>query len=125
MLQASPVTITGANKKALPVAHSLRCLLRRSYWNHYHHNVGRVAVLAAFANAMLGFKLGNLDWGWYLGLCLIWALIWLLGGAKAFYDHRRARHAAFLKNSSSLAQGGPSNGTELTRQKSEGKYTML
>ena len=100
--------------------------MRRSLWNHYHHNVGRIAVMAAFANAMIGFKIGGFDWGWYLGLCLIWVLIWLLGGAKSFYDHRRARHAAFLKqNSAGRPAAAGAGGTELSSRGNDGKYTML
>ncbi|CAL8468982.1 g8523 [Coccomyxa elongata] len=96
----------------------------RLLWNHYHHNVGRVAVLAAFANAILGLHIGDLDWGWYLGMCLIWVLIWVLGGAKAFYDRRRTRHGNFLKNSASI-NGAADNVTELTGQSQNGKFTLL
>lgn len=96
----------------------------RELWNYYHHNLGRVAVLAAFANAILGLHIGDLDWGWYLGLCLIWVLIWVLGGAKAFYDRRRIRHGEFLKVSANRS-GASETGTQLTGQSQNGRFTLL
>ena len=110
--------------------YEIRSCACRSAWNHYHHNVGRVAVILAFANAILGFYIGGLGWGWYLGLALIWTVIWILGGAKSFYDLRRTRHGVFLHkkaaSESNRLTNGNSGGTELTGQKNgDGRYTML
>ncbi|BDA43017.1 probable cytochrome b561 and DOMON domain-containing protein At3g61 at C-terminar half [Coccomyxa sp. Obi] len=96
----------------------------RRLWNHYHHNVGRLAVLAAFANAIIGFHIGDLDWGWYLGMCLIWVLIWVLGGAKAFYDRRRMQQRELLKDSADRS-GASETATELTGQSQSGKFALL
>jgi len=68
----------------------------RWMWNLYHWWVGRVALLAAFANALVGFVLAQLP-AWYSwGLALIWATIWLAAGAKMALNARRRRRAAGL-----------------------------
>jgi hypothetical protein len=54
--------------------------------------VGRVVLLAAFANVIIGLYLGQVDWYWYLIVGLVWLLIWITGGAKSFYDRRAVRH---------------------------------
>ncbi len=58
--------------------------------------MGRLALLAAFANALVGFALAQLP-AWYSwGLALIWAAIWLAAGAKMALNARRRRRAAGL-----------------------------
>ncbi|KAK9837455.1 hypothetical protein WJX81_003838 [Elliptochloris bilobata] len=65
-------------------------------WNLYHHWVGRIALLGAFANAMLGFALGQLP-AWYSwGLAIIWAAIWMAAGAKMLANVRHARRSSDL-----------------------------
>lgn len=62
-------------------------------WNLYHHWVGRAALLGAFANAMLGYALGQLPNWFYCGTAAIWAAIWLAAGAKMLANARHARRA--------------------------------
>ena len=64
---------------------------RRWAWNLYHHWVGRVALLGAFANAMLGYALGQLPNWYFCGTAAIWAAIWLAAGAKMLANARHAR----------------------------------
>lgn len=53
---------------------------RRSFWRPYHLNVGRLALLLAFANIMIGLHLTSQGWGWYVGIALVWLAIWVIGG---------------------------------------------
>ena len=61
-------------------------MLHRRGWNYYHHTLGHLVVLLGFANALIGFKVGDLGWGWYLGLVLIWCAILLAAMIKWLRD---------------------------------------
>ena len=62
----------------------------RQCWNHYHHTVGRLVLLLAFANIMTGLYLAGQGWGWYLGIALVWLAIWVVGGLSSVYNRHRS-----------------------------------
>ncbi|CAL8468983.1 g8524 [Coccomyxa elongata] len=93
----------------------------RGLWNHYHHSVGRIVVLLAFANALIGFYLGGLGWGWYLGLALIWCFIWSVAAVKAFYDRLREERCTFIKKGGMQTNGA----TEMSANPGNGAYSNM
>ena len=94
----------------------------RGLWNNYHHSVGRIAVLLAFANALIGFYLGGLGWGWYLGLALIWCFIWFVAVIKAFYDRLREDRCTFIKKGGKQTNGAT---TEMSANPNNGAYSNM
>ena len=73
-----------------PVVSSYRLIYScRRFWNHYHHTVGRLVLLLAFANIMIGLCLAGQGWGWYLGIALMWLAIWVVGALGSVYNRHR------------------------------------
>lgn len=71
-------------------------LLRRMPWNWYHRCVGYSLLLLGLANAYIGFNVGAVGWGWYLGLALAWGAIAFAAGAKLLYDMFSRPGAKFI-----------------------------
>ena len=71
----------------------------RRFWNHYHHTVGRLVLLLAFANIMMGLYLAGQGWGWYLGIALVWLAIWVVGGLSSVYNRHRLHRRRFPEGS--------------------------
>ena len=123
----SPFERRGCGNTITPVWAAAHCvtilsfLKCRGLWNHYHHNVGRIAVLLAFANALIGFYLGDLGWGWYLGLALIWCFIWFVAAVKAFYDRLHEKRGGFSKKGGNQSKGT----TEMSAKPQNGAYSNM
>ena len=48
--------------------------------------MGYVVVLLGLANALIGLNVGDLGWGWYFGVALVWCAILLAAMAKWLRD---------------------------------------
>ena len=67
----------------------------RRYWAPTHHNVGRLALLLGFANAIIGAYAAHMDYDWYVWICVVWGVIVLFAfGLIAYSRTRPVRPAA-------------------------------
>ena len=99
------VTAHSACKRTLSPA-----VLRRQPWKWYHRCVGYSLLLLGLANAYIGFHVGVVPWGWYLGLAFAWSAVAFAAGAKLLYDLWRLRHsgAVFVSKRGEHKRTGPS-----------------
>lgn len=81
----------------------------RRFWNHYHHTVGRLVLLLAFANIMMGLYLAGQGWGWYLGIALVWLAIWVVGGLSSVYNRQRLHQRRSPEGSFPGGAGAPAS----------------
>ena len=67
----------------------------RRVWAPVHHNTGRLVLLLGFANAIIGTYAAHMEPAWYIWICVVWAVIILVGiGLIAYSRTRPVRPAA-------------------------------
>ena len=75
-------------------------------WAPVHHNVGRLALLLGFSNAIIGAYAAHMEADWYIWICVVWGVIMLVGIALIAYSRTRpVRPAAEGKLPSGAASG--------------------
>lgn len=61
----------------------------RRVWAPVHHNIGRLALLLGFANAIIGTYAAHMEADWYVWICVVWGIIMLAGIGLIAYSRTR------------------------------------
>ena len=87
------------------------CKCRR-WWAPVHHNMGRLALLLGFANAIIGTNEAHMQNSWYVWICVVWGIIMLCAIGLILYARSRPQvPAAAGKLPSGTASRGGSHAT--------------
>ena len=81
----------------------------RRWWAPTHHNVGRLALLLGFANAIIGAYAGHMGYDWYVWICVVWGVIMLVGIPLIIYARMNPRGEA------AASEKAPSGAATTTR----------
>ena len=81
----------------------------RRWWAPTHHNVGRLALLLGFANAIIGAYAAHMDYDWYVWICVVWGVIMLIGIPLIIYARMNPRGEA------AASEKAPSGAATTTR----------